>query len=63
MQDDTATYYMLGYHSTNQARDGKFRRIVVQVRRPGLKLEYRRGYYAPADFRHSSPGRPRAPVG
>ena len=45
---------MLGYHSTNPARDGKFRRIVVQVRRPGLKLEYRRGYYAPADFRHSS---------
>ena len=54
VQDDTATYYMLGYHSTNQARDGKFRRIVVQVRRPELKLEYRRGYYAPADYRHSS---------
>jgi len=54
VQDDTATYYMLGYHSSNPARDGKFRRIAVQVRRPGLKLEYRRGYYAPADFRHSS---------
>ena len=54
VQDDTATYYMLGYHSNNPARDGKFRRITVQVRRPGLKLEYRRGYYAPADFRHSS---------
>ena len=54
VQDDTESYYMLGYHSSNPARDGKFRRIVVQVRRPGLKLEYRRGYYAPADFRHSS---------
>jgi VWFA-related protein len=54
VQEDTATYYMLGYHSGNPARDGKFRRIVVQVRRPGLKLEYRRGYYAPADFQHSS---------
>jgi VWFA-related protein len=54
VQEDTATYYMLGYHSSNPARDGKFRRIAVQVRRPGLKLEYRRGYYAPADFQHSS---------
>jgi len=54
VQDDTSTYYMLGYHSTNLARDGKFRRIVVRVRRPDLKLEYRRGYYAPADYRHSS---------
>jgi len=54
VQEDTSTYYMLGYHSSNPARDGKFRRIVVQVRRPGLKLEYRRGYYAPADFQHST---------
>ena len=54
VQEDTSTYYMLGYHSSNPARDGRFRRIVVQVRRPGLKLEYRRGYYAPADFQHSS---------
>jgi len=54
VQEDTSTYYMLGYHSSNPVRDGKFRRIVVQVRRPGLKLEYRRGYYAPADFQHST---------
>jgi VWFA-related protein len=54
VQEDTSAYYMLGYHSNNPARDGKFRRITVQVRRPGLKLEYRRGYYAPADFQHSS---------
>ncbi len=54
VQDDTATYYMLAYRSSNPARDGKFRHIVVQVRRPGLKLEYRRGYYAPADFQHST---------
>ncbi|MFI5090458.1 MAG: VWA domain-containing protein [Terriglobales bacterium] len=54
VQEDTATYYMLGYHSSNPARDGRFRRIVVQVKRPGLKLEYRRGYYAPADFQHAT---------
>ncbi len=39
VQEDTATYYMLGYHSSNPARDGRFRRIVVQVKRPGLKLD------------------------
>lgn len=54
VQEDTATYYVLGYRSTNPARDGRFRRITVSVRQPGLKLEYRRGYYAPADFQHST---------
>jgi len=54
VQQDTATYYVLGYHSSNPARDGRFRRITVKVNRPGLKLEYRKGYYAPADFQHSA---------
>ncbi len=54
VQDDTASYYVLGYHSTNAARDGKYRRISVSLNRPGLKLEYRRGYYAPADYQHSN---------
>jgi VWFA-related protein len=54
VQDDTSTYYMLGYHSSNQARDGRYRRITVKVNQPGLKIEYRRGYYAPADFKHST---------
>jgi VWFA-related protein len=54
VQQDMDMYYLLGYHSTNTARDGKFRRITVRVNRPGLKLEYRKGYYAAADFRHSN---------
>jgi len=54
MQQDTQTYYVLGYHSTNPARDGRFRRITVRLNQPGLKLEYRKGYYAPADFKHSN---------
>lgn len=54
VQEDTSSYYMLGYHSTNPARDGRYRPITVKVNRPGLKLNYRRGYYAPADFRHSN---------
>ncbi len=54
VQQDLEMYYLLGYHSTNIARDGKFRHITVRVNRPGLKLEYRKGYYAAADFKHSN---------
>ena len=54
VQQDTSMYYVLGYHSSNPERDGRFRKITVKVSRPDLKLEYRRGYYAPADFKHSS---------
>ena len=54
VQDDTSTYYVLGYHSTNPARDGHYRRITVSVDRPGVKIEYRRGYYAPADYKHAN---------
>jgi len=54
VQQDTSLYYLLGYHSTNAARDGRFRRITVKINRPGLKIDFRRGYYAPADFQHST---------
>jgi VWFA-related protein len=54
VQQDTSTYYLLGFHSSNPARDGRFRRITVRVNHPGVKLEFRRGYYAPADFQHST---------
>ena len=54
VQEDTSTYYVLGYQSSNPARDGRYRRITVSVNRPGLKLDYRRGYYAPADYQHSN---------
>jgi VWFA-related protein len=54
VQQDTSVYYLLGYHSNNSARDGRFRKITVRVNRPGVKLDFRRGYYAPADFQHST---------
>ena len=54
VQEDTSTYYVLGYHSSNPARDGGYRRITVSVNLAGLKLDYRRGYYAPADYQHST---------
>lgn len=51
---DTTTYYVLGYTSTNPARDGRFRRIKVSLKRKDLKLEYRSGYYAARDFAHAT---------
>ena len=54
VQQDTSTYYLLGYHSTNPARDGHYRRIMVRSSVPGVKIDFRRGYYAPADFKHST---------
>jgi VWFA-related protein len=54
VQQDTSTYYLLGYHSTNPAKDGRYRRISVQVNVPGAKIDFRRGYYAPADYQHST---------
>lgn len=53
VEKDTSEYYAIGFHSSNPARDGKYRKLVVKVDRPGIRLEYRPGYYAPADFRHS----------
>jgi VWFA-related protein len=50
---DTSAYYLLGFSSTNPAKDGRFRRVRVALKRQDLKLEYRAGYYAPRDFAHS----------
>jgi Ca-activated chloride channel family protein len=47
--DELSTQYVLGYVSDNPARDGKFRKITVETRRPGLKLRHRPGYDAPKD--------------
>ncbi|MBZ5701856.1 MAG: VWA domain-containing protein [Acidobacteriia bacterium] len=51
-QKDSSAYYVLGFTSGNKARDGRFRRLRVNVSRPGVKLDYRFGYYADRDFEH-----------
>jgi len=53
VERDTSAYYAIGFHSTNPARDGRYRKLTIKLNRPGMKLEYRPGYYAPADFKHS----------
>jgi len=43
--DDGSTYYTMDYYPSNRNWNGKFRRIEVKVNRPGVQLQYRRGYY------------------
>jgi VWFA-related protein len=54
VQRDMSAYYLLGYSSTNTTKDGRFRRIQVRVKRDGMRVEARAGYYAERDFGHTS---------
>jgi len=51
-QKDMASYYILGYYSSNLALDGRFRRIQVKIARNlTAKLDYRSGYFASKEFK------------
>ena len=46
--DDNSAYYVMGYYSTNDKRDGRFRKIEVKLNnQPGLVVRARKGYVAP----------------
>jgi VWFA-related protein len=57
---DSSAYYVLGYYPKNDRRDGRFRKIEVRLRRPGLEVRSRRGYTAP---RGKAPSPPKVPAG
>jgi VWFA-related protein len=46
INEDMRFYYMLSYEPSNPDYDGRFRRIEVKVRRPGVAVRAREGYYA-----------------
>jgi hypothetical protein len=48
---DASAYYLLGYSSAAAPTDGKFHEIRVRIRRPGVQVRSRKGYWAvsPAD--------------
>jgi VWFA-related protein len=43
---DSSAYYLLGYSSSVATPDGKFHEIKVRLKRPGLQVRYRKGYWA-----------------
>lgn len=43
---DSSAYYLLGYNSTQAPSDGKFHEIKVHVKRSGLQVRSRKGYWA-----------------
>ena len=55
VERDISSYYILGFSSTNSAKDGRFRRITVRVRnRANVRVEAKDGYYADRDFAHTA---------
>ncbi len=43
---DMSSYYLVGYYTKNAKLDGRFRKIAVRVKRPGVNVRARRGYKA-----------------
>src|SRR3954451_9429176 len=54
VQRDMSAYYLIGYATTNIAKDGRFRTIKVRVKKQTVKIEARNGYYADRDFQHTA---------
>jgi Ca-activated chloride channel family protein len=44
--EELTSQYVLGFSSDNTKQDGKFRKLRVAVKRQGLKVRHRQGYYA-----------------
>ncbi len=47
ISDELSSQYTVGYTSKNPKRDGAWRRIVVQVARPGVAARTKLGYFGP----------------
>ena len=58
---ENSNYYVLGYTSNNEKRDGRYRQLQVRVRRPGLTVRFRDGYIGPS--KASEPVEPKTRAG
>ena len=53
--DESRVTYLLGYEPTNAKRDGRYRKLKVEVLRPGLEVRARAGYFAPKGKERPAP--------
>jgi VWFA-related protein len=51
--EDSQVTYVLGYYPTHGAWDGKWHELKVQVKRQGVHLRFRRGYFAMPEKPHT----------
>jgi VWFA-related protein len=50
-QESVSDYYVIGYYTSNTARNGHFRRVKITLNQnETAKLDYRQGYYADKEF-------------
>ena len=57
--DDGRVTYTLGYYSSDEVQDGKFREVKVSVDRPHLDVRFRKGYFAPLPIAQTAEARKR----
>jgi VWFA-related protein len=52
IQEEMRSQYAIGFTSTNEKKDGGFRRLEIRMKDKTLKAQARKGYYAmPAEGR------------
>ncbi|MBN1568485.1 MAG: VWA domain-containing protein [Acidobacteria bacterium] len=49
INQELRSQYSLGYYSTNTVRDGSYRKLEIKASEKSLKLNHRKGYYAPVN--------------
>jgi len=49
LAEQLRTQYVLGFFSTNEKRDGSFRKLSVRIKKPDYIARARTGYYAPKE--------------
>ena len=59
---ENSNYYVLGFTSGSENRDGRYRRLEVRVKRPGLSVRARDGYIGPSKATDRTDTKPKAGV-
>ena len=52
---ESRNYYLLGFVSSDTRRDGRYRKLKVEVKREGVAVHARKGYYAPSSAVEAPP--------